>query len=104
LQALNDRLIQCVVVGVDLRGGGGTDGRGQRTGDGVREQFLNEGKDVVALGNGILTQDRSSGSSQWATTSTPVREQQHRWGMNLMVDITSTGVEDLWEEVPAWLG
>jgi hypothetical protein len=54
----------------------------------------------VALGNGILTLDRSSGSSRWA--------QHQRWwnnlvvGMDLMVD-TVMGVE-IFGRVPAWLG
>jgi hypothetical protein len=90
-KALND-LIQCVVVGVDCTVGGLMGEVSERVTAFVNGSWIG-GKDVVALGNGILTQDRSSGVVAVGNNINAGAGNNLVVGMDLMVDVTSTGVE-----------
>jgi hypothetical protein len=90
-KALND-LIQCAVVGVDCTVGGLVGQVSERVTAFVNASWIG-GKDVVALGNGILTQDRSSGVVAVGNNINAGAGDNLVVGMDLMVDVESTGVE-----------
>jgi hypothetical protein len=90
-KALND-LVQSVVVGVDATIGGFFGEASERVTALVNGSWIG-GRNIVAVGNGLLTQDRSTGIVALGTNINAGAGNNLVVGMDLSLDIGSSGVE-----------